>query len=45
VRELVQVDVNNFGAVLQIETGVVAMKAADRREVPAALFKRLQPPG
>jgi hypothetical protein len=36
VRELVEIDVNNFGAVLQVEAGVVAVKAAARREVAAA---------
>ena len=36
VRELVEIDVNNFGAVLQVEAGVVTMEAADRREVAAA---------
>jgi hypothetical protein len=32
-RELVEIDVNNFGAVLQVEAGVVTMEAAARREV------------
>ena len=36
VRELVEIDVNNFGAVLQVEAGVVTVEAAGWREVTAA---------
>ena len=36
VRELVDIDVDDFGAVLEVEAGVVTMEAVARREVAAA---------